>query len=326
MKKIFTARNISGMAVFAAISYLVSFFEFPIFPATGFLKLDFSNVFILLGGFMYGPIPAVIIGAVKEFLCFITKSSTGGVGEIANFIVITAFVTLPAAVYVFKKGLKAVIPSLVAACFLQTGAALLTNRFISFPLYGITNLFNEFFWFIVAFNLIKSVAVSLITVLLYKRVSALFKRIRLKSDDGAELVIDGADFISKSEKETQAFAERFAKTLKCGDVVALSGDLGAGKTAFTKGIAKGLGISDAVTSPTYAYLNVYGNNLYHFDFYRLFSGEQAIELGLAEYFNDENICIVEWGENVKDILPNKLIKVNIVKDGKNKRVISVKGE
>ena len=103
----------------------------------------------------------------------------------------------------------------------------------------------------------------------------------------------------------------------------MSGDLGAGKTAFTKGLAKGLGITDPVTSPTYAYLNVYGDKLYHFDFYRLHSGEQAEALGLTEYFNADNVCVVEWGENVKEILPERMIKINIEKLGKNKRRITV---
>lgn len=334
MKKIFTVRNISGMAVFAALAYLISFIEIPIFPSASFLKLDFANVFIMLGGFMYGVIPGIIISAIKEFLCFITKSSTGGVGEIANFLTTLAFIALPATLYRFKKGLKVVIPSLIAACFLQTGASLLANRFINFPLFGIANLFGSFFWIIIAFNMIKSVSVSIITVLLYKRVNVLFKKIHLKTDDSSAPASDGVkknkksryntdEFISKSEKETIAFAENLAKTLKGGDTVSLSGDLGAGKTAFTKGLAKGLGITDPVTSPTYAYLNVYGDKLYHFDFYRLRSGEQAEALGLTEYFNADNVCVVEWGENVKEILPERMIKINIEKLGKNKRRITV---
>ena len=84
-KSTFTTKNIAGMAVFVALAYVISYLEFPIFPAVPFLKLDFSNVFIMLGGFMYGPVPAVLIGLAKECLCFLSKSSTFGVGEIANF-------------------------------------------------------------------------------------------------------------------------------------------------------------------------------------------------------------------------------------------------
>ena len=88
--------------------------------------------------------------------------------------------------------------------------------------------------------------------------------------------------LTNSAEETAALAKEYAKTLRKGDVVLLSGDLGAGKTTFVKGVAEGLGIDDPVISPTYAYLNVYGGILYHYDCYRLSSGEQAAALGLTD--------------------------------------------
>ncbi len=126
--------------------------------------------------------------------------------------------------------------------------------------------------------------------------------------------------ISNSEKQTQDIAFEYAKTLKKGDVVILSGDLGAGKTAFTKGVAKYFGLSD-VTSPTYAYLNVYGDFLYHYDCYRLSCGEDAVMLGLTDYFNGNNICIIEWAENILDALPNDVKTVTIEKIDEQKRRI-----
>ena len=111
--------------------------------------------------------------------------------------------------------------------------------------------------------------------------------------------------ISKSEEQTRKIAFEFAKTLNKGDVVLLGGDLGAGKTAFTKGVAEYFGLS-GVTSPTYAYLNVYGDLLYHYDCYRLSCGEDAERLGLTDYFNGDNICLIEWAENIEDVLPDNV--------------------
>ena len=177
-KNRFSTKRIVLMAVFVALSYVVSLFDFPIFPAVPFLKLDFGNVFILLIAFLLGPIEGVIVCVLKETLR-IVGSSSGGVGELANMFVTTAYILLPSVVYSFKKGLKWVVPCLAIACFIGTGVALLTNRFINFPLYmgaGAAVVFAESFWFILAFNLIKTVAISALTLLLYKRLSNFLKR------------------------------------------------------------------------------------------------------------------------------------------------------
>ncbi len=168
------------MAVFSALSYVVSFLEFPIFPAAGFLQLDFSAVFTLLAGFCFGAPAGFIVCAIKELLCFLTKSSTGGIGEIANFLVISGFIALPTIIYHYTKGIKVVIITLLAGCVIQVGLSLLVNRFVTFPLFmggGAKDAFNSLWVFVMLFNLIKSLSISLITVLLYKRVSNLIKRI-----------------------------------------------------------------------------------------------------------------------------------------------------
>ncbi|MBE5733949.1 MAG: tRNA (adenosine(37)-N6)-threonylcarbamoyltransferase complex ATPase subunit type 1 TsaE [Clostridiales bacterium] len=128
------------------------------------------------------------------------------------------------------------------------------------------------------------------------------------------------EIISKSQKQTEDIAFEYAKTLNKGDVVILSGDLGAGKTAFTKGVARFFGL-DGVTSPTYAYLNVYGDLLYHYDCYRLSCGEDAERLGLTDYFGGDNVCLIEWAENISDALPEKVKKVEIIKISENERKI-----
>lgn len=130
-----------------------------------------------------------------------------------------------------------------------------------------------------------------------------------------------ATFISECAKDTLEFAKRYAATLKGGDVVLLSGEMGAGKTVFAKGVAAGLGIEDEVLSPTYSYMNDYGGRLYHFDCYRLSDGGQAEALGLCDYFYSDGICLIEWAENIASALPDKVKKVNIIKLGGEKRRI-----
>lgn len=174
----FSAKRIALMAVFTALAYAVSFLEFPIFPATPFFKLDFGNVFILLVSFLCGPIEGVLVCIVKESLRILSTSS-GGVGELANMLMTVSFILLPSAIYRFKKGLKWVIPALIVACFIGTGVALFANRYINFPLYmgaGASAVFVKVFWYVVAFNLIKTASISILTVLLYKRLSNLLKK------------------------------------------------------------------------------------------------------------------------------------------------------
>lgn len=177
----FTASRIAKIALLSALAYVVTFLEFPVFPAVSFLKLDFANVFILLGGFMYGPVAAVVISAVKELLSLI-DTQTIGVGEVANFLLTLSFVLVPAIVYRFKKGLPTVMLTLAAGCVLQIAAGLVVNRYINFPLYeaflpfSAAEAFAQWWWYIIFFNLIKCAAVSLVTLLLYKRISWLLNK------------------------------------------------------------------------------------------------------------------------------------------------------
>lgn len=130
------------------------------------------------------------------------------------------------------------------------------------------------------------------------------------------------EIITHSKEETVKFAEKYGKTLKKGDVVLLKGEMGAGKTVFTKGVALSLGIKAEVTSPTYAYLNDYDGKLFHYDCYRLSSGEDAEALGLTEYFYSDGICVIEWSENIVDVLPENAKVVKIEKIDENTRKIT----
>ncbi len=131
-----------------------------------------------------------------------------------------------------------------------------------------------------------------------------------------------AVFVTRSAEETFALAERYAASLHDGDVVLLDGEMGAGKTAFAKGVAKGMGIGCEVTSPTYAYINSYENRLFHFDCYRVPSEEYAESLGFSEYFG-KGVCLVEWGEKIAGLLPENVKHVRIRKGANGEREITL---
>lgn len=137
--------------------------------------------------------------------------------------------------------------------------------------------------------------------------------------------------ITHSEKETEMAGQKFAEKLKPGDVVAFFGGLGMGKTAFIRGIAKGLDVTDHVSSPTFAIVHEYRGKipLYHFDMYRIKSWEDLDSTGFYDYLGAEGICVIEWSENIEDALPDDIIRIEITKGtcgvSDDVRVITIKG-
>lgn len=119
-----------------------------------------------------------------------------------------------------------------------------------------------------------------------------------------------------SFEETVEIGKNIGNVLRSGDIISLTGDLGTGKTAFTNGIAKALGITSYITSPTFTIVNEYEGRLplYHFDVYRISDPEEMFDIGFEEYINSEGITIIEWGEQIKEILPKEIITVNIKKN------------
>lgn len=120
-----------------------------------------------------------------------------------------------------------------------------------------------------------------------------------------------------SPKETFAVGERLGKEAKAGEIYTLNGDLGVGKTVFTQGIAKGLGIDEPVNSPTFTIVQIYEEGripFYHFDVYRIGDVEEMDEIGYEDYFFGEGLCIIEWAELIIDIIPNNAKKITIEKD------------
>lgn len=134
-------------------------------------------------------------------------------------------------------------------------------------------------------------------------------------------------FKTESPEETQALGEELGKTLKPGDVIALIGDLGTGKTCLTQGIARGVGIApdEVVSSPSYILINEYNGTIpiYHIDLYRLENAEEIAELGLGEYIEGDGICIIEWAERIADGLPHTCTKIHITWEDENTRSINI---
>ena len=132
-----------------------------------------------------------------------------------------------------------------------------------------------------------------------------------------------------SPEETEAVGRKLAAQLRPGDVLAYYGDLGAGKTAFTRGLAAGLGVTEPVTSPTYTIVNEYLSGrlpLFHFDMYRLGSADELFDIGWEDYLNRGGVCAVEWSENVAEAMETGTIRVSIRREGdENSRVIGIEG-
>ena len=135
------------------------------------------------------------------------------------------------------------------------------------------------------------------------------------------------ELLTNNPRETEMVGEALARVLRPGDVIAYCGDLGAGKTAFTRGLARGLGCTEQVTSPTYTIVNEYLSGrmpLFHFDMYRLRSAEDLWDIGWEDYLERGGVCAVEWSENVTEAMENA-IWVRIEKTGEESRRITVEG-
>ena len=134
-------------------------------------------------------------------------------------------------------------------------------------------------------------------------------------------------FITHSPQETEAVGEALAKQLQPGTILAYTGDLGAGKTAFTRGLARGLGAAEPVTSPTYTIVNEYLTGripLFHFDMYRLTCADDLWDIGWEDYLERGGICAVEWSENVTDAMDGAIF-IRIEKLGEDSRRITIEG-
>ena len=137
---------------------------------------------------------------------------------------------------------------------------------------------------------------------------------------------------TNSEEATRELGKQMGKMVSTGSVLTLNGDLGVGKTVFTQGFAQGLEIMEAVNSPTFTIVQVYEEGrmpFYHFDVYRIGDIEEMEEIGYEDYFYGNGVCLIEWAELIKEILPEKVVEITIEKDlekGFDYRKITIKGE
>ena len=137
------------------------------------------------------------------------------------------------------------------------------------------------------------------------------------------------EYISRSPAETESVGETLGSKLRAGTVIAYLGDLGMGKTAFTRGLARGLGCPGRVTSPTFTIVNEYDGRipLFHFDMYRLTDSEDLFDIGWEDYLVRNGVCAVEWSERITDALPEDTVYVTIARhpQEENWRIITVEG-
>ena len=136
------------------------------------------------------------------------------------------------------------------------------------------------------------------------------------------------EYITHSKEETVALGRRLGAKLKNHDIIFYTGGLGMGKTAFTRGLAAGLGYKGRVTSPTFTIVNEYEGgrlSLFHFDMYRLNSADDLFDIGWEDYLARGGVCAVEWSENVADALPENTVRVRIDRDGDTGRRITIEG-
>lgn len=328
-------KKLTGIAMLSAISicslYLI---RFSIFPAIAFMEYDVADVFIFLGTFMYGPISGLIMTLVVSLYQAFLMGGNGLTGALMHFLATGTFCLVSGFLYKKNRCLKGAIISLVIGFFVWI-VVMIGADFVIIPLFlfGPTpEAFNmgvemvaSLIWYIVAFNAIKAGANSLLTFLLYKRIRKLFAYIGISEKVVKKIVeiVSPGVYYSSSPKETEDIAKRFCKNLLPGDTVLLNGDLGAGKTVFARGIARGLGIVDDVVSPTFNILKEYGDGkLYHFDMYRIEDKDELENLGFEEYFGSSGICVVEWNRMEK--LTGRVFTVNITNiNGKKSRKIEI---
>ena len=134
-------------------------------------------------------------------------------------------------------------------------------------------------------------------------------------------------FITNSPEQTELLGQKLGQKLRGGEIIAYRGDLGAGKTAFTRGLARGLGIPMRVTSPTYTIVNEYLGGrlpLFHFDMYRLGSSDELFDIGWEDYLSRNGVCAVEWSENVSDVMQDAIL-LTIEKRSEEVRCITIEG-
>lgn len=337
----FSTAYIAKMAILTAIAFILyAFAKFNLpFMFPSFLEIQISELPALLAGFSMGPISGCLAVIIKCLLKF-PLTTTAYVGEATDILLGIAFVLPASLIYYFHKDKKHALIGLCVGSACLTGLSILVNRFISIPFFvqlyfggnfdaivGVLKplyknvTIDTFYTYylllgVLPFNLFRCIIVSGLTFVLYKRLS------KILHWDGTSMKKDTVFGVHKvkSVDETYALAKKVADTLDGGEVLLLDGDLGAGKTTFTKGLAKALGVKEEVTSPTFTILNVYEDGrlkLNHLDMYRVESSDELAELGIEECFDEDAVTVIEW--NKFEHFDGKVIKISVKTLGETKR-------
>ncbi len=282
-----------------------------------------------------GPVSGCLVIILKCLFKF-PMTGTAYVGEATDILMGIALVLPASIIYSINKDKKHAFIGLLVGTGAFVVAGLIVNRFISIPFYAkafgfeaiigmVSALYknvtvDNFYAYylplaVLPFNLIRCIIMSALTFVLYKRLSVL---LHWEGDSLRKDKVYGKHKV-KTEADTYALADKVASMLDGGEVILLSGELGAGKTTFTKGLAKSLGIQEEVTSPTFTILNAYDSGrikLNHLDMYRVESSDELAELGVEDCFDDEAVTVIEW--NKFDSLKGKIIEISISQDNENR--------
>ncbi|MBE5731125.1 MAG: tRNA (adenosine(37)-N6)-threonylcarbamoyltransferase complex ATPase subunit type 1 TsaE [Clostridiales bacterium] len=351
MSKIFTTKNITRLAIFSAFAFILYMWvKFPLpFLFPSFLDFQVSELPALLAGFMIGPVGGCIVIVIKCLLK-LPFTSTAGVGELGDLLLGIAFVLVSSLIYRKHRSKKGAVISLICGSLACTAVSVVVNAFILIPFYAeafgmsaIVGMLSSLFptvtedtimlyylpLSVLPFNLLRCTLSSVITFLVYKRLQRLLDRIfepqqKHLSFESEKCIIDSMETQSEQQTEQQGFL--LGERLVGGEIILLNGDLGAGKTVFTRGVAAALGITDSIVSPTFTLMNCYEGRLklYHYDAYRLDSAEQAEERGLTEFFGaSDGVCIIEWPEKISEAIPQDVIRVTIKYIDEQKREITI---
>ena len=346
----FSAAYVAKIAILTAISFILyAFVKFSLpFMFPSFLDMQISELPALLAGFSMGPVSGCLVIVFKCLLKF-PMSSTAYVGEATDMLMGIALVLPASIIYNLKKDKKHALIGLLVGTVAFIGVGLLVNRFISIPFYAkaygfeaivgmVSALYknvtvDNFYAYylplaVLPFNLLRCIIISALTFLLYKRLSVVLHWEGVSLRKTADIF--GVHRCGSIE-DTYALAARVAMELDGGEVILLSGDLGAGKTTFTKGLAKALDIEDEVTSPTFTILNTYEGGrlklgdikLNHLDMYRVESADELSELGIEDCFDEDAITVIEW--NKFEHFDGTVIKIDIMIDGDD-RVFTISEE
>lgn len=336
----FSSAYIAKIAILTAISFILyEFVKFNLpFMFPSFLDMQISELPALLAGFSMGPVSGCLV-VILKCLFKMPLTGTAYVGEATDMLMGIALVLPASIIYSLKKDKKHAFIGLLVGTASFVIAGIIVNRFISIPFYvqfffkgnfeillnavrpiyrNVTQ--NNFYTYylllgVLPFNLIRCIIMSAFTFVLYKRLSVLlhWEGVSLR-----KINIYGKHNV-KTVEQTYALSEKLASTLDGGEVILLNGDLGAGKTTFTKGLAKALGIAEEVTSPTFTILNVYESGrvkLNHLDMYRVESADELSELGLEDCFDGDAVTVIEW--NKFENFDGKVIEISVSQDGDNR--------